>query len=214
MQGSINAEKTCCVCQGLVSFPIGMFVFCKYYCSMSYCNCILGSLRNHSTSIHPSMQTKKARKKRVKSTKKYAELLVGKYHFLIARICNAKTTLIVVSDNSTIQQKTAVKKLNPNDLKIFTTTNFDLSELYKLKSFSYNTSLVEEHTYNNLTVIENIPQLEISEEKDILTTNLNSSTVLPKVQEECDEDVINCEHFSVITEPEEESCGSVMQARG
>lgn len=105
-----------------------------------------------------------------------------------------------------------MKKLNPNDLKIFTTTNFDLSELYKLKSFSYNTKFVEEHTYNNLTVIENIPH--VSEVTDALTTNLKTSTVLPKVQEDHDEDVISCEHFSVITETEEESCANAIRARG
>lgn len=60
-----------------------------------------------------------------------------------------------------------MKRLNPNDLKIFTTTNFNLSELYKLKTFSYNTKFTEEHTYNNLTVIENITQ-PIENESSIL----------------------------------------------
>lgn len=109
-----------------------------------------------------------------------------------------------------MQQKTAVKRLNPNDLKIFTTTNFDLSELYKLKSFSHNTTFIEEHTYNNLTVIENIPRPDISEEKDILKTNLNT-VVLPKVQD--NEEIFNCEHFSVVTEQEEEACGNVIQTQ-
>lgn len=36
------------------------------------------------------------------------------------------------------------------------TTNLDLSELYKLKSFCNDVKHAEEHTYNNLTVIENI----------------------------------------------------------
>lgn len=41
-------------------------------------------------------------------------------------------------------------------------TNLDLSELYKLKNFSSDVKHAEEHTYNNLTVIENIPhELEI-----------------------------------------------------
>lgn len=42
------------------------------------------------------------------------------------------------------------------------TTNLDLSELYKLKSFSNDVKHAEEHTYNNLTVIENLPHEALS----------------------------------------------------
>lgn len=42
-------------------------------------------------------------------------------------------------------------------------TNLDLSELYKLKSLCNNEKHAEEHTYNNLTVIESIPHdVEVS----------------------------------------------------
>lgn len=56
-----------------------------------------------------------------------------------------------------MQQKATVQKLTPNDLKIFMTTNLDLSELHKLKNINNNMRQVEEHTYNNLTVIEHLP---------------------------------------------------------
>ncbi|KAJ8923365.1 hypothetical protein NQ315_001923 [Exocentrus adspersus] len=44
-----------------------------------------------------------------------------------------------------------------NDLKLLASTNLNLSELYKLKELSKSTICLEEHTYNNLNVIENIP---------------------------------------------------------
>lgn len=65
--------------------------------------------------------------------------------------------MIVVGNNSTVEQKTSVKKLKVDDLKHFVGTSFNLGELYKLKS-SHNLNHVEEHTYNNLTVIP-LPQI-------------------------------------------------------
>lgn len=63
-----------------------------------------------------------------------------------------------MSNNSAaVEQKATVKKLTPNDLKIFMTTDFDLSELYKLQSFANGTKHAQEHSYNNLNVIENMP---------------------------------------------------------
>lgn len=61
-----------------------------------------------------------------------------------------------MSNNSTIEQKAPVKKLTPNDLKIFMTTNLDLSELYKLKNICDDVKHAEAHTYNNLTAIDSI----------------------------------------------------------
>lgn len=96
-----------------------------------------------------------------------------------------------------------MKKLNANDLKIFTTTSFNLSELYKLKSFNNNIKCIEQHTYNNLTVIDIIPQPDVSEELNIIEKlNSKGSVVIPKIQEDCDE-CVN-EQFSVVPEIEEE----------
>lgn len=42
-------------------------------------------------------------------------------------------------------------------MKLLARTNFNLGELYKLKSLSKSISHVGEHTYNNLNFLENIP---------------------------------------------------------
>lgn len=55
-----------------------------------------------------------------------------------------------------VEQKATVQKLTPNDLKIFMATDLNLSELYKLKNLNSDSRHAEEHTYNNLTIIENI----------------------------------------------------------
>lgn len=66
-----------------------------------------------------------------------------------------------VSDYSTSEQKATIQKLHPSDLKLLALTNLNLSELYKLKDFTKKT-IFEEHTYNNLTIIENAPSIDVS----------------------------------------------------
>lgn len=52
------------------------------------------SVRNQSTNISPSIKPKKLRKKRIRSTKKYAELLVGKL-FTIQGVLVIKITFFL-----------------------------------------------------------------------------------------------------------------------
>lgn len=64
--------------------------------------------------------------------------------------------------------------MKPEDLKKLALSNLNLSELYKLKTFSSNRTLFEERTYHNLTVIENVPNTD---------NNLNESSVINQVSE-------------------------------
>lgn len=47
--------------------------------------------------------------------------------------------------------------MTSSDLNLLVSTNLNLSELYKLKEFSKYPPVVNEHSYNNLNVIEPIP---------------------------------------------------------
>lgn len=47
------------------------------------------SIRNQSTSINPSLKSKKLKKKRIRALKKYAELLVGKL-ILVSNVLDNK----------------------------------------------------------------------------------------------------------------------------
>ncbi|KAJ8951598.1 hypothetical protein NQ318_020475 [Aromia moschata] len=98
-------------------------------------------LRNHSTIINPNISLKKVRKRK-QTVKKYAELLVVKEK---------------VTDKSSSQHKASIQKLTSSDLKLLASTSLNLSELYKLKELSKSTIIIEQHTYNNLSVIENMP---------------------------------------------------------
>lgn len=57
-------------------------------------------------------------------------------------------------------------------------TNLNLSELYKLKELSKNTKYLEQYTYNNLSVIENIPSTTSN------STNVDEFNVLNVEKEE------------------------------
>ncbi|KAK4874106.1 hypothetical protein RN001_013466 [Aquatica leii] len=87
-------------------------------------------------STHRSVKEKKPKPKYVPKRKTYAEILI-------------------VTKDSTKQQKAPVKILSLQDLNFFTKTNLNLAELYKLKALR-KIDCVEEHTYHNLTVIDNI----------------------------------------------------------
>lgn len=63
--------------------------------------------------------------------------------------------IFAVTDKSTTEHKAKILNLKPEDLKLLALSNLNLSELYKLKSFSNTNYVFEEHTYHNLTVIEN-----------------------------------------------------------
>ncbi|GJQ79965.1 hypothetical protein Trydic_g9443 [Trypoxylus dichotomus] len=93
-------------------------------------------VRHQSTHTNPSM--KPARKRRPRGVKKYFDVLI-------------------VGENSTIEQKAKVKKLTSHDLNLFATTNLNLNEFYKLKDLMRINKTFVEHTYNNLTIIENMP---------------------------------------------------------
>ncbi|KAF5291408.1 hypothetical protein FQR65_LT01718 [Abscondita terminalis] len=104
---------------------------------------------------------------------------------------NSYAEILIVTKDSLKQQQAAVKILSLRDLKFFTKTNLNLAELYKLKALR-KIDNVEEHTYHNLTVIDNIPsvnsvvEVELgppikSEEKESTNreyeTNLESDTL-------------------------------------
>jgi DNA-directed RNA polymerase len=72
--------------------------------------------------------------------------------------------IVAVTDSAAKQQKASITKLKWDDLKLLATTNLNLSELHKLKDLSKNNQHLQEHTYNNLAVIENVS----SGENDIL----------------------------------------------
>ncbi|CAG9817637.1 unnamed protein product [Phaedon cochleariae] len=120
-------------------------------CKQSYL--IGGQTRSQSTSISPNLKMKKLRKRK-KTKKDYTEL-------------------VVVTNNSSCQLKATVQKLTFSDLKLLASTNLNLSELYKLKELSKHTP-VEEHTYNNLNIIENIPRTSQESKNDILSTDLST----------------------------------------
>ncbi|CAH1100116.1 unnamed protein product [Psylliodes chrysocephalus] len=109
-----------------------------------------GSVRFNSTIVNPSLKKyKKFRKKK----KEYAELLF-------------------VTENSSCQRRATVKKLTFSDLELLATTNLNLSELYKLKELSQN-KIFNEHTYNNLNMIDNFPTSSLDIHKSL---NLNVSS--------------------------------------
>ncbi|CAH0564781.1 unnamed protein product [Brassicogethes aeneus] len=94
------------------------------------------------TSPNPSQTVKK--KGKVK--RKYAELLA-------------------VDQNSTVQQKATIKRLTSKDMKLFTSTNLNLSELYKLKDMAKTLQISGEHTYNSLGIIHNFAANSSSNEE-------------------------------------------------
>ncbi|KAG5895035.1 hypothetical protein JTB14_014773 [Gonioctena quinquepunctata] len=107
-------------------------------------------VRNQTTVTNSNLKVKKLKRKK-KSKKDYAELLV-------------------VTENSSCQQKASVQKLTFNDLKLLASTNLNLSELYKLKELSKKISSFEEHTYNNLNIID-IPNTSNTPQDDFINTN-------------------------------------------
>lgn len=62
----------------------------------------------------------------------------------------------IVTEKSTTEQKAKIRKLTSDDLDFLGLTNLNLNELYKLKEMRTNRTFAE-HTYNNLTIIENMP---------------------------------------------------------
>lgn len=97
-----------------------------------------------------------------------------------------------------MEQKATVKKLTPNALKIFMTTDFDLSELYKLQSFANGPKHAHGHTYNNLNVIENIP----TEASSSNTPDRFKTPIHAKVAQEINKTI---EEAAITQEIEEES---------
>lgn len=83
--------------------------------------------------------------------------------------------LFLVTNESTVEQKASVKNLSPSDLKIFARTDFNLSELYKLKALRKQ-RYIEEHTYHNLTIIENIPTIIEAVPEYIDSSNITNRT--------------------------------------
>ncbi|EFA08534.1 DNA-directed RNA polymerase, mitochondrial [Tribolium castaneum] len=113
----------------------------------NYC---IACARNQSTNTNPNLAPKKIRK-RSKSKKSYYDLLV-------------------VTETNAKQQKTSIKKLTWNDLKLLASTNLNLSELHKLKDLTKDNQHVQEHTYNNLAVIDPIAAEETPNEKERVVT--------------------------------------------
>ncbi|XP_018323984.1 DNA-directed RNA polymerase, mitochondrial [Agrilus planipennis] len=89
-----------------------------------------------STCPNPNVLQKK-KKFRRKSDKKFMELLV-------------------VTDNSTKEEKAPVRRLGPKQLKALVESDFNLSVLFKLNPLRH----IEEHTYNNLNIIDSIPETQ------------------------------------------------------
>ncbi|XP_022917116.2 DNA-directed RNA polymerase, mitochondrial [Onthophagus taurus] len=133
--------------------------------------------RFQSTHTNPNLKTRKLKKR--KTTKKYTDLLM-------------------VSNGSTNEYKARITRLNPNDLKFLALTNLNLSELHKLKDMMRSNKFVEEHTYNNLTIIDNpqiyeekviIEQTNLEDEienleNNVLDTKIPSNTFHPEVIED------------------------------
>ncbi|XP_018577460.1 DNA-directed RNA polymerase, mitochondrial [Anoplophora glabripennis] len=152
-------------------------------------------VRSQSTIMNPNITTRKKVKRR-KYMKKYAEL-------------------VVVTDKSSSQHKATVQKLTSTDIKLLAMTNLNLSELYKLKELSKNTNYLEQHTYNNLNVVENIPStsnssnvddfsiLNVKAEEKVLLCSIPSS-IPPAVSDECtefvDPTIENCDNTNTLPE--------------
>lgn len=75
-------------------------------------------------------------------------LIIKQIHILIWLL------FFIVTDKSSSQQRASIKKLTSNDLKLLSSTDFNLGELYKLKALSKVIPHVEEHTYNNLNFMD------------------------------------------------------------
>ncbi|KAF2883356.1 hypothetical protein ILUMI_22858 [Ignelater luminosus] len=134
-------------------------------------------VKNQSTYTISNLKEKKGRKKRARHAKKYAELLI-------------------VTNQSTVEQKASVKKLSPSDLKIFARTDFNLSELYKLKVLRKE-KYVEEHTYHNLTIIENIPTIIETVPENIDSSNIiNRTSDVDVITNNSNANVIQKDNFS------------------
>ncbi|XP_023015576.2 mitochondrial RNA polymerase [Leptinotarsa decemlineata] len=109
-------------------------LFCKEYITLFD----LGQIRHQTTAKKLDLEEKRRRRKQ----KKYF------------------ADVLVVTDNASSQKKATVKKLTVADLKLLASTNLNLSELYRLKELSKKP--VEEHTYNNLNVIENFLDTKVN----------------------------------------------------
>lgn len=113
-------------------------------------------IRKQSTHTSPSLATKKTRKKRTKTMKKYAEMLV-------------------VTNTSSSECKATVRSLHPNDVKMMALADLNLNEFHKLKDYKKDVNrIVYEYSYNNLTDVHNFPHILISE-KPFLETTFTSS---------------------------------------
>lgn len=62
------------------------------------------------------------------------------------------------------QQRASVKKLTPRDLKLLAKTDFNLGELYKLKTLPRTVSHVEEHTFNNWNYMGSVLTVSATQE--------------------------------------------------
>lgn len=83
----------------------------------------------------------------------------------------------LVTDKSTSEHKAKIQNLKGEDLKLLALTNLNLSELYKLRSKATNNHVFEEHTYHNLTVIENVSSVDNN-------LNLNELSVINETSTE------------------------------
>lgn len=108
--------------------------------------CRMRHLSTISTKTSIESSPTKIRKKRIKGNKKYAEILmVGES----------------LGNGSSVEQRSIkVRTLRPDELGRLALSNLNLSELYKLKYIdgqSNQSRIGTEHTYNNLTDIDNLP---------------------------------------------------------
>lgn len=73
-----------------------------------------------------------------------------------------------------MEEKAKVRKLSSHDLNFFTSTNLNLNELYKLKDMMRINRTFVEHTYNNLAIIENMPNIVEATTNSVITPSISN----------------------------------------
>ncbi|KAF5270657.1 hypothetical protein FQA39_LY01395 [Lamprigera yunnana] len=94
--------------------------------------------------------------------------------------------ILIVTNDCTKQQKAPIKILSLSNLSFFTKTNLNLDELYKLKALR-KIDYIKEHTYHNLNVIDNIPEVNNNIPSDLnlkITSKPISNTKIRPINKE------------------------------
>lgn len=92
-----------------------------------------------------------------------------------------------MTDKEALQKKAMILKLKPEDLRLWASTNLNLSELHKLKEINNKNKYITEYSYNHLALmpITSEPVVDVLSEDNIMTDE-NSRAVNNIALYDCD----------------------------